>query len=308
MKKMFFSAVALGMALTFGACGHGEKSQAETDTTLSSEAVDSMTQCYGEFMGAYINSNLSAAVKYDSIDVDKKEFLKGLQLVLSNDRSEDFVAGVNAGLQVITDLNRFKTNGAALNRAEVVRLIAQGVLGDTVSEEQMSKLQKQLSDHVDQLDSKMRRKSELAAESSAAGVANNNADQAYARNFEKSQPGAIRTKSGLVAAVETAGAGGIDLKQPLRANISVSHVNGKLINSQAGAVIMPDGQLPGISEALAMLGAGGKGTFVLPPALAYGALGMEQAGIGPMEWLVFDIEVIENIDPTRIAAAPVPEQ
>ena len=300
MKKTLF--VPLLAAALFGmvSCGHGDKSGQETDTTLSAAAVDSMSQCYGEFMGAYFNKSIAMSMKYDSVNVDKKEFLKGLQLVLSDDRSEDFVAGANAGLQILHDLGKFKSNGHELDRKLILRNIVEQVLGDTLSELELTKLQRSLAAYSERIEAKKQNADERDAAASPQGVANNNAGKAYASDF-KAQSGAVETASGLVALVENPGDGEIDYSQALRANISLRHVNGRSVADQQGIVVMPDGQLPGISEALRMLKAGGKGTFVLPPSIAYGPMGMAEAGIGPMEWMIYEIEVVGNVDPAAIA-------
>jgi cyclophilin family peptidyl-prolyl cis-trans isomerase len=50
--------------------------------------------------------------------------------------------------------------------------------------------------------------------------------------------------------------------------------------------------VPGFEEGLAMMGKGGKGTFILPYFLAYGPKG-RQGGIPPYSDLVFEIEIID---------------
>lgn len=53
--------------------------------------------------------------------------------------------------------------------------------------------------------------------------------------------------------------------------------------------------IPGFEEGLAMLGKGGKGTFIIPYFQAYGAAGRPGA-IPPYSDLVFDVEIV-NLEP-----------
>lgn len=55
----------------------------------------------------------------------------------------------------------------------------------------------------------------------------------------------------------------------------------------------PSQVVPGFGEGLMMLGKGGKATLYIPSYLAYGPQGVPQAGIGPNENLIFDVEIID---------------
>lgn len=63
--------------------------------------------------------------------------------------------------------------------------------------------------------------------------------------------------------------------------------------------------VPGFTEALSLIGAGGKITVVIPSKLAYGEQGVPQIGVGPYSPLAFDVEIIKIIKGTApVAAAP----
>ena len=63
------------------------------------------------------------------------------------------------------------------------------------------------------------------------------------------------------------------------------------------------GTVPGFTEAIKLVGKGGKVTAIIPSKLGYG----EQGGgpIGPFSPLVFDIEVVDIIKP-KAGTAPAP--
>ena len=62
-----------------------------------------------------------------------------------------------------------------------------------------------------------------------------------------------------------------------------------------------NGVIPGWSEGLQLMTVGSKYKFYIPGKLAYGAQGQQQAGIGPNETLIFDVE-LKSID------APKPQE
>jgi FKBP-type peptidyl-prolyl cis-trans isomerase FkpA len=62
--------------------------------------------------------------------------------------------------------------------------------------------------------------------------------------------------------------------------------------------------VPGFNEGLQLVGKGGKLTLVIPSKLGYGDQGNPQAGISPYSPIAFDVEIVEIIKPTAVAAAP----
>jgi FKBP-type peptidyl-prolyl cis-trans isomerase len=99
--------------------------------------------------------------------------------------------------------------------------------------------------------------------------------------------------AGLYYAIEKPGAGASPkMGETWLVNYRGTFLNGKEFD-KGSAAEMPLGQMiPGFNEALTMLKAGGKGTFVIPSTIGYG----EQAR-GPIpanSVLVFDIEVLSK--------------
>jgi FKBP-type peptidyl-prolyl cis-trans isomerase len=62
-------------------------------------------------------------------------------------------------------------------------------------------------------------------------------------------------------------------------------------------VVLTAGQtLPGWAEAVQLMKAGGRARAAIPPALAFGAFGMEGGPVGANEVVVFDLELLDVVD------------
>ena len=116
-------------------------------------------------------------------------------------------------------------------------------------------------------------------------------------------PNAQMSQSGLVYIIENQGA---EPKASQGAKLSVHYkgtfrADGKQFdssydrNAPMDFVFIDQKMIPGFEEGLAMLGKGGKGTFIIPYFQAYGAAGRPGA-IPPYSDLVFDVEIV-NLEP-----------
>ena len=142
--------------------------------------------------------------------------------------------------------------------------------------------------------------------------------QAYAMmkaNDEKSKkffednakkPGVKTTASGLQYEVISEGSG---VKPKASDEVTVDYVGTLLDGTEFDSSIKRgkpasfplNGVIPGWTEGLQLMSVGAKYKFYIPGKLAYGAQGQQQAGIGPNETLIFDVE-LKSID------APKPQE
>lgn len=110
------------------------------------------------------------------------------------------------------------------------------------------------------------------------------------------RPGVKVTPSGLQYEVlhDTTG------QKPLATDVVTVHytgklVDGKIFDSSVGgepATFPLNGVIPGWTEGLQYMSVGSKYRFFIPGNLAYGEQGVQQAGIGPNETLIFDVELL----------------
>jgi FKBP-type peptidyl-prolyl cis-trans isomerase FkpA len=139
----------------------------------------------------------------------------------------------------------------------------------------------------------------------AALVKKHQAEGEAFRNQFSSQPGIVRTRTGLLIKPEVTGTG----KKPaptdiVTCNFQVTLVNGNEVDNSnkraKPASFAANSVVPGWAEALQMMPVGSKWTIVIPPELAYGMYGRAPQ-VGPAETLVFHVELLDS------KPAPPPE-
>ncbi|MBK9329594.1 MAG: FKBP-type peptidyl-prolyl cis-trans isomerase [Sphingobacteriales bacterium] len=121
------------------------------------------------------------------------------------------------------------------------------------------------------------------------------------------RPGVKVTQSGLQYEIihDTTG------QKPLATDVVTVHYTGKLVDgktfdSSVGgepATFPLNGVIPGWTEGLQYMSVGSKYKFFIPGNLAYGEQGVQQAGIGPNETLIFDVELLD----IKAPAPAIPE-
>ena len=123
-----------------------------------------------------------------------------------------------------------------------------------------------------------------------------------AAKLEELIQNATKTSSGLAYKIITKGSG---KEHPTAASNVTVHYTGKLLDGTVFDSSVERGQpvtfplnrvIPGWTEGVQLMVVGDKWTFIIPGNLAYGERGVPQAGIGPNETLIFDVELLEIKD------------
>ncbi len=104
-----------------------------------------------------------------------------------------------------------------------------------------------------------------------------------------------KTATGLYVSIANPGTGEApQMGESWEVNYIGSFLDGKEFDKGAGVALPPVGQLvPGFNEAMMLLKKGGKGTFIIPSALGYGAQGAAPR-IPANAILVFELEVLSK--------------
>jgi FKBP-type peptidyl-prolyl cis-trans isomerase len=186
--------------------------------------------------------------------------------------------------------------------AEVVIPSLVAGLNDGVGAKEAKLKPEELQQAMQKMQEQMMKKAQEAAEKNLK-----DGDEWLAKNKAKS--GVKTTESGLQWEVVKEGTG----PSPNDENIVKVHYTGTLINGEKfdssrdrnePAEFPVKGVIPGWTEGLKLMKAGGQYKLAIPAKLAYGAQG--RPSIPANSTLLFDVELIEVKDAPKAAAAPAP--
>lgn len=293
MKKILFGAIALLGVASISSCDKcGDKGACTND---------SLSVAYGNYVGTVVNSEIT---QYGGVEnLDKDAFLKGFQTICaSNADNKNMLMGMQVGMQLMNELNQLKENGIEIDRDVVINNFKKAFKVDSVNTVEVAKATtefRRLMTEAQEAAQEAEAKKKAEAPDAVANVeAGNKAVEA----LKAENSAAKTTDSGLTYVIETEGAAPTpDANATVVVNYSGKHLNGEVFDSTDGrgpATFNLQGVVPGFREGLMLLGKGGKATLYIPGELAYGINGQPQAGIGPNEMLVFDVELLD-INPAK---------
>jgi FKBP-type peptidyl-prolyl cis-trans isomerase len=141
----------------------------------------------------------------------------------------------------------------------------------------------------------------MNAEKAETGRKNEEKGAAYRRE-NGAKPGVTTTASGVQYEVLQAGTGP---KPTVNDQVTVNYrgtlIDGTEFDSSAGRPPVQfgvTGVIPGFTEALQLMPVGSKYRVVIPGNLAYAEMGSQDGTIGPMETLIFEIELVSIVPAT----------
>ncbi len=126
-----------------------------------------------------------------------------------------------------------------------------------------------------------------------------------AKALEELTKGAITTSSGLSYKVVKKGDGTVHPDANSKVQV---HYTGKLLDGTIFDSSVQRGQpvefplnrvIPGWTEGVQLMVVGDKFIFIIPGNLAYGERGVPQAGIGPNSTLIFEVELLDILEPGK---------
>lgn len=299
MKKILLT---LGAAAIVGAsvvsCGKASDSKVSAEDKAFG---DSIAVALGEFAGAQQNTQFNRmSTQLDSAEAAKysrDDFMRGLKTVLAADTSKlAYYQGLMFGLQIMQPINGMTNQYGYPVDKDVVLKAFQKVF-DMPADSVQAKGQEYYmaySTLFQEAETRMKAREAEKRATSPEATANLSEGKAYAEKMTKE--GYTRSESGLVYKIENPGdAEKVKATDKVKIAYAGKHIDGEVFDKT-----QPDHPytsaansfVPGFTEALQLVGKGGKLTVVIPADLAYGADGAG-AVIAPNETLVFDIEVLD---------------
>ena len=273
--------------LAMGSC-----SKEQTATTGSNPLTDTISTTFGQYVGA--NLAMQCA---DFTPEQKVEFLRALQSTLTTPSGEAAERGTMVGAQMLQTVQQFASHDQIeINRTAMLDGFKEVFNMDSVDYTTVMKYSNDFQTARQSYLEQAQQARAAEAAGSPEAIQNGRIAADYINNL-KAQDSSVQTStSGLVFKIENPGQG----EKP-NANSTVAvkytgrHLNGETFDASGDtpATFNLNGVVPGFREGLMQIAKGGKATLYIPGNLAYGPEGMPQAGIGPNEMLVFDVELVD---------------
>lgn len=267
--------------------------KALVESDIPPVSVDSLSAVYARMMKTMLNNDIQAYEKATAKNFDNSAFLSGVEKILDRKQSRsEFLDGAGMSVSLAEDVVVLEACGVNLHRdrilAAISDIIRRGVIDENAKQmsfktmnEIKSRLQKEKYDRED---------AELAQ--SPQAIQNLKTGEALVLKMKKSTPEAQTSASGLTYVIYSEGKVSKTVEtDSIKFSFSAMRLDGKVFLSDTCTVMAVSDLIPGLKEGLSMLGKGGKARFWVPGNLAYRGHGLPQAGIGPMETIVYDVEI-----------------
>ncbi|MDE6278068.1 MAG: FKBP-type peptidyl-prolyl cis-trans isomerase [Muribaculaceae bacterium] len=295
MKKILLGAgAAVLLSLAFTAC---DKKDAADKAT--SALNDSTATAYGSMAGAIILSDYMQFANQEDAP-SKEDLMKGIKLVFSSNSSRGTLIGMQMAIQMLSEMEHMESQGVKLNRSKVLAAFNEVFGADSIVPEQVPMLSEEFQRlmQASMAAAKATPEEEAeAAQEESPSAQNGQAAEIFMQMSKTENPNIMTAASGLSYEIKAPGEGPHPTAtSKVTLNYTGRLIDGKVFDSTEGrgpATFPVSGVIPGFGEGVQLVGKGGKATLYIPGNLAYGEAGAPQAGIGPNEMLIFDIELID---------------
>lgn len=292
MKKLiYFVAIALSAAMC--ACS-GSGSKTENLPGFSPAQVDTLVQSLAYTLGAQNAQRFQMFQQQDST-LSKEQMMLGVQYALNADTTTSYLYGLQLGSQLLSQIKYLESMGVKVDRSQLLAQFKKAFMADTVDHEAINMARVRYENLMGDVREARKAYEDSIKSNTPEARANTEKGEAYLKSVCEADPEVKVTESGLGYKIENPGA---ETKLTDRDRINFRYVgkttDGKVFDQsgeQPSSIIVSQ-LVAGMQEGLGYIGKGGKATFYIPGKLAYGANGVPQAGIGPNEMLVFDVEVL----------------
>ena len=271
MRKLFTVIFVLLSSMFFINC---YCQSADDSRTL--ESMDSLSAAFGDLYGAGMNQQMREM----NPDVDMQLVLKGIEYLAVADTSNDFIAGLEMGQQILQLYKGVENQyGIPINKSIFIKHLRDRLMASMPTEDELHILQDRIVPLMDR-----------TMETTPKAIMNRRTGEEYMANL-KNDKNYTFTESGIAYKVIKEGTGDYFTEDDV---VYISY-EGRRLNGEVfdGSDDEPvpfnlSAVITGFSEMVQLMKPGGKVTVVIPAEQAYGVQG--QGAIEPNETLIFDIE------------------
>lgn len=271
----------------------------ESAAAFTSEVLDSLHSAYARFIAKTINADLFNYSQVEEKEYDLRQFLAGVRSSFGLKNKDEFNRGVYDASNIFQQILVTESKGVRIRPAAVLDAMRETMRKGTVDGVEVQKLSTQLTDILNRVDRENYEKEDAEMASADRAVQNVRTGQALVTKVKNSNPDIKTTESGLSYIIYEEGEGEkIKDGDFVAMNYVGAHLDEKPFDSKETVLLAYDNLVPGLREGLKMLGKGGKARFWLPGELAFRGHGIPEAGVGPMETVIFYVEILD-INPTE---------
>lgn len=286
MKKVLLAFGVGALLLSTASCGKSSVSDADK------AANDSISDLFGVVVGNQFAQEINHMP-----EINKEAFLRGVSTAVLADTSDmSFQQGLAQGSRLAQQFQYFyKEMGVSIDRDMFLKQFKKAILSDSVVSDLMVQ-QAMLNQMIEQAQKRAAERKEAELNNAPDAVANRKAGEAYIDSLRKADPSVQVTPSGLAYKVVARGEGDAIKDEDMASVIyKGSLADGTVFDDSKGEArqFSPRRVVPGFGEGLKMMNKGAKYVLYIPGDLAYGVNGMPQAGIGPNQMLIFDVEIAD---------------
>ena len=293
MKKLMFGA-SVALMLAASSCS---KCCEVVDNYVDKQVSDSISICYGQLTGGYVLVDYTNFEDESKSQKMKEDVVNGLRMVVSASESKGELIGMQIGVRMMQEMRQLEEQGMKFDKNLMLKNFIEVFMGDSIDSAALSQANTAMTALIERVQEANKAAEEAKAAQAPEAQQNALAGKAYIDKLKAEDPEVKVTESGLAYKVTEVGDGSvIDDNTVVVLNYKGSLIDGTVFDQSpegSPASFSPSGVIPGFKEGLKLLSKGAKATLYIPGELAYGVKGAPQAGIGPNQTLIFDIEIVD---------------
>lgn len=271
-----------------------EKLVASGASKATPEQIDTLQMLYGKLLATSLNMDIHNYYVNEGKPYDSATFVRGMRAVASERHSVAYCAGVYQGAMLAEQMAVIEKKGVNVRRETVLDEVRKALALKKVDSDEVKASYDRFMEIMNRIDKAYYDAEDARMASTDEAIQNIKTGEALVAKMKKNDPRAKTTDSGLTYIIYSEGTGDfITDNDRVSASFTGSHLDGKVFETDREGTLTPVTVVPGLKEGLKMLKKGAKATFWVPGNLGYGGHGAAHAGIGPMETIVFDVEVTD---------------